>query len=518
MGRRCVNNRQENDATRMQRALELLHSNRQAEARTALALIVQKERRNWEAWHLLGAVHGMLGEFLEAEKCSRKAIELEPGAFGAYINLGHVLVALGKLPDAVRCYRRVLQMKADEPQVHNSLGNLLRQQGNPAEAEASYRNALRYAPDYPDACVNLGLVLQEQGKTDESIIQFQYALKLQPDNAAALHNLGCGLLAKTDFAAAVACYERLVELDPDNVEAWSALGSAYGMLRRYTDAVTSLRRALALQPDSTASRFNLGVLFQSMGEMDQAREMYREALRLDPGLESAQYRLASLGGAEIPARTPASYVRHYFDDYADRFDQHLVQHLGYQTPQRLYDAVQPHIAGAAGKLDVLDLGCGTGLGGACFRSHARTLVGVDLSSRMITKSRQRDIYSELIEGDILLPLQRPGAAYDLIIATDVFVYIGDLSALFPASAKSLRAGGLFAFSIEDAGSGTRYLLRASGRYAHTIDYIKGLALQAGLRPVAVEHTELRRELDQPVNGVIFVLQKTESNAYAASAK
>jgi predicted TPR repeat methyltransferase len=107
----------------------------------------------------------------------------------------------------------------------------------------------------------------------------------------------------------------------------------------------------------------------------------------------------------------------------------------------------------------------------------------------------------------LLPLQRPGVDYDLIIATDVFVYIGDLSVVFAASAYALRVGGLFAFSIEDAGEGASFQLRATGRYAHAIDYIKVLARQSGLRPLGIQQVVLRKEVDQPVDGVIFVLQK-----------
>ena len=495
------------DDARMQQALDFLQANRLAEAQALLAQILQINRRHWEAWHLLGAVHGMLGEFLQAEKYARKAIELEPAAFGAHINLAHALVALEKIPDALRCYRRVLQMKPDEPQVHNSLGNLLRQQGELAAAEASYRNALHYAPEYPDAYTNLGLVLQAQGKTAQSVAQFQQAVKLQPDNADALHTLGCGLMANTDFAAAAACYEHLVTLRPDNVDAWSALGSAYALLRRYDQAVVSLRRAVALQPDFAVPRFNLGVLFQSIGDMHQAKEMYREALRLDPGMESAQYRLASLGGADVPAHTPASYVQHYFDDYADRFDQHLTQQLEYHTPEQLFAAVLEHIGTADRALDVLDLGCGTGLGGAHFQPHARSLVGVDLSPRMLAKARQRAIYTELMQGDVMLPLQISEARYDLIIATDVFVYIGDLSAVFTASANTLRPGGLFAFSIEAAGEDASFQLCATGRYAHAIDYIKELAHAAGLSPLDIKPCMLRKEVDKPVDGVIVVLQK-----------
>lgn len=502
-----MNDRNHPDEARMQQALALLQSQRLPEAKTLLTQILQTQRRHWEAWHLLGAVHGMLNEFPEAEKCARKAIELEPGAFGAYINLAHVLLALGKIQDAQRCYQRVLQMKPDEPEVHNSLGNLLRQQGKLSEAEASYRNALHYAADYAQARINLGLVLQEQGETQEAVSQFQQVVQRQPDNPEALHNLGCGLIAQTDYARAAACYEQLVQLQPDNVDAWSALGSAYGLLRRYEQAVVSLRQAVALKPDFAVCHFNLGVLLQSMGDMQQACDQYRETLRLDPSMESARYRLATLGAAEVPRHTPARYVQDYFDDYAERFDQHLVQQLGYHTPEQVYDVVRPHLGQRDSQLDAIDLGCGTGLGGLHFHPHTRTLVGVDLSPRMIAKARQRAIYSDLIVGDVLQPLQRSEATYDLIIATDVFVYIGDLSPVFMASAQALRAGGLFAFSIERAVDGAAYQLHPTGRYAHAIDYINGLAHDAGLQPLTTEHVVLRKEQDKPVDGVIVVLRK-----------
>ena len=55
------------DDARMQQALDFLQANRLAEAQALLAQILQTNRRHWETWHLLGAVHGMLGEFQQAE-------------------------------------------------------------------------------------------------------------------------------------------------------------------------------------------------------------------------------------------------------------------------------------------------------------------------------------------------------------------------------------------------------------------------------------------------------------------
>ena len=503
-----MNNSKQLNQSRKQQALALLQSHRPTEAKNIYSQVVQNDRRDWEAWHLLSAAHGMLGEFPEAEKCSRRVIELQPTMLGAYINLGNALMSQGKLEDALPCYRRALQIKPDEPQTHNNLGNLLKQQGKLAEAETSYRQALRYAPNYPDASANLGMVLQEQGRLDEALVQYQTALTLQPDHADALHNFGSALAARDNLPAAVICYEHLTKIQPNSSKTWSILGSLYGKQKLFDKAIACGRQAIALQVDSADAYFNQAATYQAMKDKDQATSLYREALRLKPDLENARYQLAVLGSAAMPDRSPANYVKGLFDDYAEKFDKQLVQDLGYQTPELLNTAVRNALGCRTEKMDVLDLGCGTGLGGALFRDIAQRLTGVDLSPKMIEKARQRAIYDELLVGDVLLPLEVPGVACDLIIATDVFVYIGDLHAIFIACARALRPQGVFAFSTEALPDGDTYALRASGRYAHAMAYVHTLADTAGLKIISTESAVLRQEAGTGVDGHIFVLQKT----------
>ncbi len=160
-----------------------------------------------------------------------------------------------------------------------------------------------------------------------------------------------------------------------------------------------------------------------------------------------------------------------------------------------------------GHLDVIDLGCGTGLCGPLFRDLAATLTGVDLSSKMIDKARDRLVYDNLIVGDVMPALQSGDARYDLAIATDVFIYIGNLAPVFEACAMALNTNGLFAFSIEGAEEGTSYTLRTSGRYAHSVGYIQSLAQVSGFKETAVEQVVVRKEQGVSLSGYIFVLTR-----------
>src|SRR5207302_1633468 len=99
-------------------------------------------------------------------------------------------------------------------------------------------------------------------------------------------------------------------------------------------------------------------------------------------------------------------------------------------------------------LDVLDLGCGTGLAGELFRPLSRRLDGVDLSPRMLAQAATRGVYDRLAAGDLLTHLGGTGDRYHLVLAADVFVYLGDLAPVFAAARLVLRAGGWLAFTVE----------------------------------------------------------------------
>ena len=173
----------------------------------------------------------------------------------------------------------------------------------------------------------------------------------------------------------------------------------------------------------------------------------------------------------------------------------------------LRDAVG-RLAGGKEGLRILDLGCGTGLCGPQFRDMASALIGVDLSPRMIEKARERGIYDDLIVGDITESLRGEKGAFDLILASDVFVYVGNLDQVFAGCRDTLRGEGIFAFSTEHA-EGDSYILRPSARFAHSAAYIKRMAAAHGFSVEISDEVILRTEHKMPVTGEIFALRRKD---------
>ncbi|WP_124329555.1 FkbM family methyltransferase [Desulfonema ishimotonii] len=151
----------------------------------------------------------------EAEECYRKAIELQPRAFGVYNNLGAVYRGQGKLDAAIRSFRRALALKPDSADMNNNIGALFHEQGHSAEAEQYFLRALQLNPNAKDAHYNLGLVYQKQGRLSEAIRSYQSALNLKSDYAEAHHNMGAVLIKQGRFEEAEASLDKALSIRPD---------------------------------------------------------------------------------------------------------------------------------------------------------------------------------------------------------------------------------------------------------------------------------------------------------------
>lgn len=275
-------------------------------------------------------------------------------------------------------------------------------------------------------------------------------------------------------------------------------------------AAELIEQALELVPDWAAGWFRLGEYREKAG-LGTAIEAYRRALALQPDdVFGVRLKLALLGAEGMPDQPPSRYVEGLFDDYADRFDTALIEKLGYSVPAKLAALVSPH----GPFRNTVDLGCGTGLFGAEIRGRTERLEGFDLSANMLAKARAKGLYDHLGQSDLSLARDASGlfgdlASHrgDLVSAADVLMYLGSLETVFPLVQDLLSPGGLFAFSVEDAGEGEGFVLRDSLRYAHSEAYIRALLSRFGFDLMKVENTVIRMDAGKPVHGILFLSRK-----------
>jgi predicted TPR repeat methyltransferase len=286
---------------------------------------------------------------------------------------------------------------------------------------------------------------------------------------------------RTEAAAAL---QELVERFPGDLQAHQQLAALLKRIARPVEAEQVLKKVALLEASNYAS---------------QAQDVQ----------SIAEFIESSMTDSAAPQTAPASYVSSMFDQNAERFEALLRESLEYKAPELLLAACQKVSSIKLEHLRILDLGCGTGLAGEVFRPFATQLVGVDLSTKMLEIARLKSIYDALHANGILPFLQELPQQFSLILAADVFVYMGDLNAVFAAARKSLIVGGHFAFTVE-ASAEADYVLQAVRRYAHSKIYLERMATQHQFEIRLLEESSTRLESLRPVPSYTVILQALSS--------
>ena len=411
----------------------------------------------------------------------------------------------GKLAEAERGYLEILRKKPDWGAVLNALGTVFMDQTRLDKAQRAFEKATELRPPYPPAYYNLGWLKQLNNDHKGAISIYRTILEKKPDFGQVWNNLGTAYREIGDMNEAIFCFRRAAEFAPDMAEAWNNLGVAQDEFNMIQDAVKSYKKALEIRSDYVSAHFNLGFSLQKLGVFKEAGDQYKEVLKTKPDDKAARFMLQSLGTLETPDAAPAEYVRMVFDRCAKTFEKTLVENLKYKTPELLFELVRPYLTK---EMNILDLGCGTGLGSQFYRPFAKKLIGVDVSLKMLEKAAEKKIYDRLEAFDILQDWKFP-QKFDLIYSSDVFVYFGNLDPVIRSASSYLSYGGIIAFSVErlDDDSSMGYQLFPSGRYAHSRAYIQDCLSRHGLYILEGAKADIRKESGNQVKGLLFAAKK-----------
>jgi predicted TPR repeat methyltransferase len=408
-----------------------------------------------------------------------------------------------QLVEAHELYRRVLGIEPNHPQALHYAGVLAHQQGRNDEAIALVERSLALAPNQADWHSNHGIILQSTGKLDDAIDAYRRAIAIDAMHANAHSNLGVLLRATGRTEEAEAAYRTAIRLNPDHIDAYTNLGILLNGLNRTEEAAACYCRVITLRPKHREARRLLALAHATLGEMGEAVKILEEWLEEEPSDPIARHMLAACTGRDVPPRASNRFVERTFDSFAASFESKL-EILSYRAPALVAATVEDAGLERSKQLEVLDAGCGTGLCGPLVAPYARRLTGVDLSTGMLARAKEKHVYDALVQAEMTEYLCDNGTAFDLIVSADTLVYFGDLACVLAAAAEALRPDGLFVFTLEHAiegGTGVGYRLERHGRYSHTRAYVEDLLVRCGLRP-EFARADLRMEAGVPVAGLV----------------
>ncbi|MBF0226357.1 MAG: tetratricopeptide repeat protein [Desulfobacterales bacterium] len=524
--------------------IDLLNKGMTDKAESIFNQIIMDLPEDAHLLHILGGIAYKLEKMELSINLLNHAIQKNPLDTNLYNYLAALLKLLGRIDEALKLYEHAISINPNLPEVHNNIGLIFKLKKDVNKSIEYYKRAISINPNYAEAHYNLGITLNDIGEIDEAIKAFQSVVSINPKFDSIYIKLGNAYETKNEWELAIKYYQKAIDDNPNIPETYNSLGLAYKnkdmlkeaenafkkaisfnpnyfeahnnlgnifvLQRRLDESISCYNQVIQIKPDYVTAYCNLAISLKDMGDKDRAISTFKKVIELEPQNFYAQHMLNALSGNQSEG-APKEYVKLMFDGYSKKFEEHLSEFLEYQVPTLLREIIEPFINKECHKKtssfqNIIDLGCGTGLAGLSFRDLAAHLTGVDVSDKMIGEAKKKNIYDDFHISEIVDFLRSTDLKYDVFIASDVLVYLGNLKYLFDAVYKSAADNALFIFSIE-LSQKDDYALNPTGRYAHSKTYIEFLANKYKFYIREAKDAKLRKEKKQWVAGCIFVLQK-----------
>jgi predicted TPR repeat methyltransferase len=460
---------------------------------------------------LSGIAHFMNQQWSKATECFEIVLVTDPNNAQALNYLGDLAIEQNDLTAAEDYFRRAALALPGDPETLQRLAYVLQRLDNMTDAAEIYHQLLETTPETAEIHLNYGYALFKSDQTKAAIREYRHAIKLNPDLGLAQINLGMALSELDEDVNAIAAFRQGLKSMPNHIDGLFGIARCLRAEDEYQEAADYFQKALDLAPNRTVEFWELGYSLELAGDKEGGQKAYEKCLEHNPNHSVARHLLDALLG-NTTETAPQEYIAELFDDYADSFDDSLVNELNYVVPKLLKTRL------AALYLEqplqsALDLGGGTGLVAVELKEYldpkSGIIHGVDLSSGMLDIANQKERYNETFVSDIgefLEDKKRGIPSYQLIIAGDVFVYIGNLEQIFAGVNQRLQQNGLFLFTVEQSPA-ENYILQSTGRYAHSKTYVRALAKKFGFEILNIQEIVPRKDGDQDIAGFLVSLKK-----------
>ena len=236
----------------LKEAIDLHNRNQLDDAKSLYNKIIEHDKDNSDAYHLLSLINLVEGKFEEAKKNIVKAIDLQPDIAVYHSNYGNILYHSNNLEFAIQEHKRAIKLDKKIFQSFYGLGVIYSHLKNYQFAEENYKKAL---------------------SLDE--------------NSSVAHNNLANLYNQINPNKAEHHYLKVLELTPDDPMPYINISNYYLKNTKYKKCVKTLEEALSKQLGTKELLNNLGIAYLATKENEKSKSMFEEALKIDPSYKPA---------------------------------------------------------------------------------------------------------------------------------------------------------------------------------------------------------------------------------------
>ena len=407
-----------------------------------------------------------------------------------WYNLAWICYNRSEYDNSLKHAFRALELHQNSDAIRYLIGLCYLASNNEIKAKDIFLEAEAINPDNPELKLCLADIFSRNNEFDEAEKRYKRLMEIDDKNYAVYNNYAEMLHRQKRLIEAMDIYRKAVIIFPASADISNNLGAILRELEEYDEALGLFFNALALNPNLVEASINIWetLVLLSIKDEQLAKDIADNWYKSYPDNQFAKYAKSALRGEHV--ENNKIFTEKLFDNFADNYEM-VMQNLDYTAPV-VIGRIAGHLEGR-----IADLGCGSGLVGMAVKKAENYLIGVDISTKMLEKAKQKNIYDELVKSDIVDFLKTRND-FDWIVAGDVLGYIGNLDEFLKCS-----KGKNLIFSIEVNKNITDYKLQTNGRYNHNPVYVEKLLIKYGFYDISTEEFELRTENSVPVNSIIF---------------
>jgi len=231
-------------------------------------------------------IHQLRRRSLEyARQMFNKAIDLDPEYALAYTGVADSSSLLYtyfdardfNLRQADKASKKALELEPQLADAHVSRGIVASLTHSFAEAEEAFTKAMKLEPKMFEAAYWYGMGLMAEGRFEDAVKMFDRASTLRPEDYQAAHFMGqaynaLGMMEEKEaqLRRGLSLMESSLELNPDDARAANLAGGVFGALGDAENAIKYGERSLAIDPEDPMLLYNVACMYSSLGRVDQA--------------------------------------------------------------------------------------------------------------------------------------------------------------------------------------------------------------------------------------------------------
>lgn len=218
----------------------------------------------------------------QAEQALRKAVELYPDGYAAYIYLGQVSSYTHNFQQTIEYAKKAIKLKPEKSVPYGLLGDAYMELGRYEEAGRAYQIASMISPGFYSLS-RISQLKDVTGDTSGAILAMKESIELAESGNLPIENrawanvmLGSLYLKEGNIEEAEGYYEKALETFQDYYLALGQLAQLHIESGEYDEAAVLYERAIKLNP-RPQYYLALGKVYEELGMTEKSEASYRKA-------------------------------------------------------------------------------------------------------------------------------------------------------------------------------------------------------------------------------------------------